>query len=326
MEVSLNGKPEGYVLNGMLWTPDDDVPVKYVIQVVHGMTEHIRRYEKFAKFLTERGFVVAGYDLRGHGANDGDAEVASFVSGTIPCKDLKSSMAFGWDASVNEVYKIHKELLHLYPLAKHYMMGFSLGSFLVRDFMEQKIVLSLDGIILAGTGYQSPLITGMMGGLVMGEVKKVGFGQTTDLVRNLAFGTYNKKFTPTRTRADWLCSDSEELEMYLCDPFVRKDISAELFHELLRAMGRTSRRSAYQHRNGVEDMPVLLLSGENDPVGNFGKGVKTLECTMKSAGMRRVESAIYAGARHDIFHEYSNGVANKVMNKICGWAERNNRV
>lgn len=323
MEVRLNNKVEGYVLNGMLWTPDDESEVKYFIQIVHGMTEHIGRYEGFAKAMTERGFAVGGFDLRGHGMNDGDSEVASFISGATMDGRGANYLNLGWGTAVSEVYKIHKEFLHMFPLAKHFMMGFSLGSFLVRDFMREYIVLSLDGFILAGTGYQPKIITSVMGMLVKAELKRIGVGQTSNKIRNLAFGEYNKKFKPCKTRADWLCSDNDELQMYLSDPAVRKDISADLFLELLSSMSRTGGRRSYRLNNGVTEVPVLVLSGSKDPVGGFGKGVFTVISRMKSEGVN-VEYAIFDGARHDIFHEYANGTTRKVISKICGWASRIN--
>lgn len=281
------------------WLPKGEV--RCVLQIVHGMTEHIGRYGELAKFLSEEGVAVVGFDLRGHGINGEDNGCASFGEG-------------GWDATLEDIHQLHCSLKEKYADAKHYLLGFSLGSFLVREYFSTYENHGFAGTIIMGTGQQPALVLSAIMAIVKGEVKKVGHDNTTDLVRTLSFGTYNKKFSPNRTKADWLCSDETELEKYIADSLNKEDISAGLFWQLLASMKRTAGKNTYQKWN--INMPVLLISGEEDPVGDAGKGVRLVEKSMKNAGLAKVTMKLYPGARHDILHEEKSGVARDVYQTI----------
>ena len=214
-------------LPAYLWLPEGEV--KALLQITHGMTEHMGRYEPFARELNSRGIAVAGFDLRGHGKNPGDTSVASFGEG-------------GWAASIEDMRLFCELLRERLPDVPHYLLGFSLGSFLLREYLTRYPEEGgLNGAIIMGTGHQPGWLLSIMMGIVKGQIRKAGFDQTTDLVKQLSFGTYNQKFKPNRTAADWLCCDEEALQVYLADPLVRRDISAGLFWELLGSMKRTGR-------------------------------------------------------------------------------------
>lgn len=170
-----------------------------------------------------------------------------------------------------------------------------------------------------GTGHQPEWLLSIMMGIVNGQIKKAGFDKTTDLVRQLSFGTYNQKFKPNRTAADWLCSDERELDKYLADPLVRKDISAGLFRELLGSMKRTG--GAFEYDGWDTSLPVLLISGQDDPVGDGGKGVQAIYARMKKAGMEDVTLKLFPGARHDLLHEEGNG-GGAARQYIADWMKR----
>ena len=291
----------GVRLPAVLWLPDG--APKCVLQITHGMTEHMGRYARFGEDLCQYGIAVAGFDLRGHGKNVGDPAVASFGPG-------------GWQASIEDMHLFHGNLQQKMPGLPHYMLGFSLGSFLLREYLS-KYPDGIAGSIIAGTGHQPGWLLGILMGVVSGQIKKAGFDNTTDQVRQLSFGTYNQKFKPNRTVADWLCADKVELDKYLADPLVRKDISAGLFWELLGSMKRTGTVQAYA--NWKKDMPIMLLYGGDDPVGDAGKGVQRIYDQMKKAGLKTVDFWCLPDARHDVFHEESSGTAELVRHEICDW-------
>ena len=139
---------------------------------------------------------------------------------------------------------------------------------------------------------------------------------TTDLERQLSFGAYNQKFKPNRTAADWRCADEAELGKYLADPLVRRDISAGLFWELLGSMKRTG--SAYEYDGWDTGLPILLISGQDDPVGDAGKGVHAIYSRMKKSGMEHVTIKLFPGARHELLHEEQNG-ADAARKLIAEW-------
>lgn len=278
-----------------IWRPEGEV--KCVLQIVHGMTEHMGRYEELAEFLTQEGIAVAGFDLRGHGTRGKGMTCASFGED-------------GWEATLKDIHQLHVSLKRQYPEAKHYLFGFSLGSFLVREYFNTYEDHDFAGTIIMGTGHQPAPVLSVIMAIVKGEIKKAGHDYTTDLVRNLSFGTYNKKFSPNRTRADWLCSDRTELDKYMADALCKEDISSGLSWQLLASMKRTGDKNAYQKWN--KNMPVLLISGEEDPVGGAGKGVCQVEKSMKNAGLTNVTLKLYKGARHDVLHEKKSGAAAEV--------------
>ena len=292
----------GTNLPACLWLPEGKV--RAVLQITHGMTEHMGRYEAFAEDLCSLGIAVAGFDLRGHGRNPGDTEVASFGEG-------------GWSASIEDMRLFYELLQECVPGVPHFMLGFSLGSFLLREYLtkypgEGEIA----GAIIMGTGHQPGWLLSVMGWIVKGQIKKAGFDKTTDLVRQLSFGTYNQKFKPNRTAADWLCADETELDKYLADPLVRKDISSGLFWELLGSMKRSGSTFAYDGWD--TGLPILLISGQDDPVGDAGKGVQAIFNRMKKTGMENVTMKLFPGARHDLLHEEGSG-AEAARKCIAEW-------
>ena len=291
----------GMRLPAVIWQPEQDI--KAVLQITHGMTEHMGRYERFAADLCSRGVAVAGFDLRGHGKNSGNPEIASFGEG-------------GWESTIEDMRLFFKELRIRYPGTPHYMMGFSLGSFLLREYLG-KYPEDMSGAVIAGTGHQPGWLLDLMMAIVKGEFRKAGFDGSTDLIKQLSFGTYNQKFNPNRTEADWLCSDADTLDQYLADPLVRKNISAGLFWELLGSMKRTGKAESYA--GWKKDLPVLLLYGTEDPVGNSGKGVPKLYGLMKKAGLQAVDCQQFPGARHDLFHEEASGTAESVCHCVADW-------
>ena len=287
-------------LAACLWMPEGEVHA--VLQITHGMTEHMGRYDAFAEYLTSVGIAVAGFDLRGHGQNPGNPEVASFGEG-------------GWDASIEDMHLFFAYLERRFPGKAHYMLGFSLGSFLLREYLN-RYSEGVAGAVIMGTGHQPGWLLTVMMGIVGGQIRKCGFDGTTDLVRQLSFGAYNQKFKPNRTGADWLCANEVELDKYLADPLVRKDISAGLFRELLGSMKRTGKSESYENWN--REMPVLLLCGGDDPVGDAAKGVQRVYKQMKQSGISNITFQVFPAARHDLLHEEGNG-AESVRHCIADW-------
>ena len=299
-------KTEQYLLNGLdgtsipvtLWMPDGSG--RMILQIVHGMTEYIGRYEELAEELTVQNIIVAGFDLRGHGKNKGNATCASLGEN-------------GWEQSLNEIHLLNNDLSRQFPDLPVVMMGFSLGSFLLRDYLS----CSKDPVaaaIIMGTGTQPSGILSILKKIVKSQIKKSGFNETTPLVRKLSFETYNAKFKPNQSSLDWLCSDRKEMEKYSIDPLCQKDISSGLFWQLLDGMQRTGKKDVYD--NWKKEFPVLLISGQDDPVGNFGKGVCTVASKMKKSGLTNVKTVLISNGRHDILHEHSNGGSKKTIEEI----------
>lgn len=291
----------GVRLPARIWTPDYHPCM--VLQITHGMTEHIGRYENLAKQLTAYGIAVAGFDLRGHGLNESKSLCASFGEG-------------GWKASLHDMYLFYMELESRFAGVPHFMLGFSLGSFLLRDFLSN-YEKKPDGAIIMGTGHQPRFILSALMRIIKREIKSYGFDNHTSLVDRLSFGSYNQKFPQSIGYFDWLCSDKNQLAVYSADKFCRRHISAGLFYQLLDAMKRTSNTRTYKKWD--KEMPVILLSGEKDPVGDFGKGVQRVRADMDKAGVQNIQMYFLPDSRHDVFHEVDSRAAGEAIDILTSW-------
>ena len=303
-EIRFTGA-NGVSLPGIIWYPMCSPTM--VVQITHGMTEHIGRYEELAYMLTAYGIAVAGFDLRGHGRNPGDNQCASFGEN-------------GWNYALHDMHLFYLELESKFPNIPHFMLGFSLGSFLLRDYLSlyrDKV----DGAIIMGTGHQPGAVLSMLMPVVKREIKAHGFDSSTQKIKKLSFETYNQKFAPNMTSVDWLCSDTAQRIKYRGDPLCRKTISAGLFWQLLDSMKRTGKLSSYRKWN--KQMPVLLLSGLDDPVGDFGKGVQRVRQSMSRAGMKHIQLYLVPGARHDLLHEEKSGGSDEAFDILTNWLFEN---
>lgn len=283
---------------GYLWTPP--VNPAAVILILHGMTEHAGRYEELADFLTSHHYAMAAYDLPGHGRNSTPSDCAAMAPGD-------------WNAAIDGIDSALSQLRGRFSCPV-FLLGFSLGSFLAREYL-QRPQPKMDGLILVGTGWQPKWLLKIMKVIVRTQIKKVGFDHNSPLVQKLSFGAYNEKFKPNRTKSDWLCSDETALDRYLSDPLCRSETASGTFYELLCSMERT--RTA---RPNVP-LPVLLLSGDQDPVGNFGKSIAVVQKSLKAAGYP-VEIQIFPGARHMLLNEESGGQAEKARQYLLNWLHR----
>ena len=298
---SADGKTQ---IHAVEWKPETEI--KGVIQITHGVTEYILRYENFAEFFTQKGFVVVGNDHLGHGQ--------SIAPNGKP-------MYFGpngsWNFVVKDIDTCKQMTKKKYPNVPYMILGFSLGSFLVRTYLIDYAQEPLDGAIIMGTGYIPNFKIAIAKMMANKEAKKVGEENTSPVIKSLTFETYNKLFKPNRTAFDWLCSNEEALDEYIKDPLRGEDYSAGLFREMLTGMQYTADLKNIQKMN--KKIPIFLLSGDKDPVGEFGKGVIKTHEIFKKAGIEDVEIKLYPNLRHDILHEKCKDT---IYNDIYLWLKK----
>ncbi len=278
------------------WLPDTQEKPKAVIQICHGLTEYIGRYREFAGYFTGRGYVVAGHDTIGHG------ESAPAGSQVIHMEH--------WEDAVKDCETLRRTVQKDYPGVPYYMLGFSLGSFLVRAHQAQ-YPGSADAVILAGTGQIPPIALSLAQLMIRREASAAGWDQTTRRIHELSFGSYNRHFVPNQGEFDWLYLDGECQREYAADPMTGKDMSCGFFYQFLACMRYAGKNL---ERMG-KDVPVLLISGANDPVGDFGKGVRTVYRKLERAGIP-VQMELLTPYRHDIFHD---ACRYEVYERIGAW-------
>ena len=291
-------------LHGAQWTPADREPIA-VLQIAHGVAEHILRYDDFARYLNDRGILVAGHDHLGHGK--------SLPEGGTPVYFGDGST---WETVVDDIHLLHDRLREQYPDLPILLMGHSMGSFLSRSYLI-RYPGTVDAAIIMGTGYQSPAI--VTGGRAIAKAagKRHGFKAHSPRVEALAFGAYNKAFAPNRTEVDWLSASDNNVDAYIADPLCGQKASIGLFYEMLGGIRfiSTPKNIASMNRN----TPILFISGDKDPVGEMGKGVKRAYEAFRRAGVRDVELKLYKGLRHEILNEDCRAV---VYNDLWSWIEK----
>lgn len=295
---SADGKTTNH---GIIWLPEQEPAA--VLQIVHGVTEYIDRYDDIAEYFVRKGFAVAGHDLLGHGKS---------VSSSA------SRMYFGpsgsWNYAVEDVFSCYTYIRQQFRTSlPHIILGFSLGSFLVRDFLIRYPGL-VNGAILAGTGQPSPVELSIARLIAVHEGKVHGESNPTKTIHQMTFEQYNSKFQPARTDFDWLCSDENVIDAYKQDPCRGEDFTCGLFRELINGMAYVGKRKNIRKMD--PGTPLLLISGEQDPVGEFGKGVEKVRKLFISRGLR-VESVLYPG-RHDILREKCH---KDVLETIYQWMQ-----
>lgn len=275
-------------LAGCIWHRDL-ASAHTIIQVAHGMAEHVGRYQPLAEFLTAHGYVVAGHDHRGHGR-----------TAALNGKRGYFSDRHGWRKAVDDMAAVNKAIRGICGDLPVVLLGHSMGSMLVRSYLVRHGT-GLQGIVLSGTaGDPGPL--GAVGRLLATtEGFLRGATKPSPLLNLLSFGKFNSRFRPNRTAFDWLSRDHSEVDKYIADPDCGGVFSSGFFADLLAGMREINQESYY---NLVPtNIPMLFMSGSMDPVGDFEKGVGAVIASMRQAGVKDLAVHLYPGARHEVFNE-----------------------
>lgn len=276
-----------------------------IVQIAHGVSEYALRYEPFAQYLNSKGFAVVANDHIGHGL--------SLADGAAP---LYFGRHDGWQHVVDDVYTLRDMTGKKYPELPYFLLGHSMGSFIARTYLI-RYPGTLSGAIIMGTGQQSPAL--ILGGRAFAKIegRRIGFDQFSPAVDQLAFGAYNKPFAPNRTKFDWLSVNEENVDAYIADPLCGGGASIGLFSDMLGGIGFIGKQSNVNTMN--VNTPVLFVSGDHDPVGDMGRGVKKAYASFRKAGVKDVSLKLYPGLRHEILNE---ACREEVYEDLWKWIEQ----
>lgn len=266
-----------------LWIPEE---VRAAVQIVHGMAEHIDRYADFAMFLAENGVLVYGQDLAGHGKSVGQGGQLGYF-----CDEN------GWDALLKDMRTLFDSIKRENPAIPFILFGHSMGSFLARTYAGRDGA-DFDAYVFSGTAGKNPAL-GIAKWLARREIKKNGGREPSQTLHKLSFGAYNRAFSPARTGFEWLSRDEKQVDKYVADPLCGFAFTARGMRDLFDGLSEIS--SAAWAKN-VPNKPILLLSGDCDPVGAKGKGVKQVHHLLKATG-HDAEIKLYEGGRHEMLNE-----------------------
>ena len=290
-------------INARIWKDDSVEPIA-VVQLVHGMAEHIDRYDGFARSLASRGFVVCGHDHIGHGGSVSSKE----HWGHMPMKG-------GKDILIADVDMLRKMMSVRYPGLPHYIFGHSMGSFVTRCYLARH-GQGLAGAICSGTGNQPAMLSAAGNALchIIGVFK--GATHRSKLVDGMAAGGFNDAIENPRTDVDWLSHNKENVDAYLADERCGFMFSVGAYAALTSMTHEAVTKScvaAYP-----KDLPLLYIAGEQDPVGECGKGVRAAAKLAQDAGMTDVSVKLYPNMRHEILNEDDKDC---VIDDVASWMQ-----
>lgn len=298
---SVDGKSKIYAVQ---YIPADEKVVG-VVQVVYGMAEHIGRYEAFCETMAGKGFVVTGHDYQGHGKTWKEGDVTGYFCEQTPAA-----------AMIEDVHTLHKLTAEAFPEVPYIMIGHSMGSFLVRNYMSC-YGRDISAAILLGTALQSQGL--ICFGKFLNGTQKILFGSKhkSKLLNHLSFGSNINRFKPARTPSDWLTRDAEIIDRYNADPMCGFLFTANGFDGLFGLISRMNRAEVMEKI--PKELPVLILSGTMDPVGDFGKGPEKAFELLKKTGLEKVEIRLYEGARHELLNETNR---EEIISDIYEWIKK----
>mgnify|MGYP004453496865 FL=1 len=291
-------------LYGRTWAPEHGAP-KAVLQLVHGIAEHIGRYDRFARFMSDHGYLVCAEDHLGHGNTPENAEDLGYTAD----KD-------GWVKMTDNVRALHERIAPQYPGIPYFILGHSMGSFLTRSYLI-RYPGTVDACALLGTGQQPESV--LKAGLAACRLEQIRLGKRgrSKLLQSLCFGAYNSQFKPNRTESDWVCSVDEVVDAYIADPFCQVMPTVTLMRDMLTGI-RFNQQAENLAKMG-KTTPVFFLSGDQDPVGSNGKGVRAAYQSFLDAGCGHVRLKLYPGGRHEMLNEHN---WQDVYDELLSWFDQ----
>ena len=275
-----------------------------VIAVSHGMIDHIGRYTRLIEALTARGYVFAGNDHLGHGKTAASADDFGYFAD----KD-------GYKFVVDDLKKMNDILRERFSGIPVFLLGHSMGSFMARLY-AQKYCDTINGVIIHGTGGRNPLLPV---GRAFAFINKTLFGakRRAKAVTALAFGAYNKRFDKSEGMNAWLSREGALVADRAYDPYVQYIFTAAGYSDLFKVIGLSN--SAAHFKAYPKELPTLIMSGDSDPVGAYGRGVRFVHTRLLHAGIKDITCKIYEGARHELFNERNR---EEVFSDISDWIEK----
>ena len=284
------------------WLPSDGA--KAIFQIVHGMAEHGERYEDFAKHLCEKGFAVLVDDHVGHGKSVKTDDDLGYFGENM-----------GWDALVEDEKALTEFIKNEIPDVPVVFFGHSMGSFIAREYIRRYGTDErIKAAIFCGSSGKNPaaaIAIRIAGGIA----KAKGSKHRSEFINKIAIGSYNSKIKNPKTAFDWLTTDAAIVDKYIKDKYCGFLFTAAGYKDLFSILHKVSGKDWY---DGIcSNLPILITSGEDDPVGTYGKGVKEIYNGLTQSGKKDVTLKLYPNMRHEILNEVNRAT---VYEDIAAWS------
>ncbi|MCD8046495.1 MAG: alpha/beta hydrolase [Clostridiales bacterium] len=301
-EFTYPSKDRETQIHAIAWEPDGEV--KAVLQICHGMMEYVDRYSDFAEYLCKRGFYVTGNDHLGHGGSVTDNSLLGYFH-----------QPDGNACVIGDIHTLRENTQKKYPDLPYFIMGHSMGSFLMRQYI-QDYGSGLAGAIIMGTGFQPGIVLRLGKTLCRLIAVFRGWHYHSKLVDFLALGSNNRQFEPARTSMEWLTKDEAIINSYEDDPLCSFRFTVNGYYHMFLSIQKA--QNSARIRQIPRTLPLFLVSGACDPVGANGKGVRQAFQTYQKANMQDVRMKLYENDRHEILNETDRAV---VYEELAGWLE-----
>lgn len=290
-------------IHGFMWSDAENANPRGIVLIAHGMEEHIERYDSFARFLAEHGYIVFGHSHLGHG----DSVESREQWGCLPAKE-------GARILVEDVHRLRSlAMARTSSDLPVFLFGHSLGSFVSRSYIT-RYGEGLSGAILCGTGHVKPTLSKTGNKLARLIAKIRGEDYCSKLLDDMGVGSYNKSIKNPRTKLDWLSYSEENIDRYIADDACGFMFSAGGYATVTALTGEVC--TSQSAEKIPHELPLLFISGIEDPVGDMGEGVKTSAELAKKAGVADVELKLYQKMRHEILNEED---AQEVFDDVLAW-------
>lgn len=293
---------DGKAIAARRWIPA--ATPRAVVQIAHGMAEHGMRYHDFAAFLAARGFAVYAHDHRGHGDTAEPGKLGHFAD------------ADGWPLVVSDLEAVRQRVVADFPAAPIFVLGHSMGSFVVRAWLLDHPDAAA-GAILSATGFEQRSLARLLARVAAWDGRRRGFAHPSRLMEKLVFGSFNLQFFPARTPFAWLSRDPAVAPAYLDDPRCGFACTPRLWMDLFGAIADMETREQARPRL-PPSLAVLLVAGSRDPVSMGGKGVRQLGRRYRDTGLTDVTVGVYRGGRHELLNETNRA---EVFADVARWME-----
>lgn len=299
-------RPDNVGIHLKKWIPASEKKPEAIVQIAHGMVEHIGRYNHFANFLIENNIAVYGNDHRGHGKT-GEKQG---LFGYLADED-------GFEKASDDMLAVTTQIRQDYPDIPIFLLGHSMGSFLARHYIQENSNL-IDAVILSGTGYYSRITTET----AMRIAAVLPAKEKSRLMNKLVFSAYNKRIKNKLTNFDWLTCDEKTIQSYIDDPYCGFIPTAGFFKDLMTGLSIIHNQN--NNRNIRSDLPMLIISGTEDPVGDYTKGIWKTADLYNQAGLDHVITKLADNGRHELLNELNrNEIFHFLLDWIVGLAKRN---
>lgn len=287
-EFYFDSRDGEHKIHAIRWIPEKEKPV-CILQIVHGMSEYIDRYDDFAAYLAQKGILVVGDDHLGHGKSVNPGEPYGYF-----CKEDAPTVL------VRDEHRLKKMMQEKYPGVPYIILGHSMGSFITRNYL-MRYGSGINGALIVGTGMQSKPV--LMCARALAAIEKVFCGEkhVSKLVDKAAFGVYNKKIEAPKTSFDWLSRNEDNVRKYVDDPLCGFIFTVNGFQTLFKLIYNL--HDTEKLRKMPAHLPIFFLSGADDPVGNYGKSVEMVYQSFRDLGMENVQMKLYPKDRHELLNE-----------------------